>query len=105
VVAITDGAVTQCKKVLSISDGAESRIRIYVSGGCCYSFYAVDVTESGEKGDVLLEKDSLKFYVDPAVFDGYSQATLDYRDGLLVVSEQGRPSATGPLISMKGEKP
>jgi Fe-S cluster assembly iron-binding protein IscA len=103
-VAITDEAVTQCRKVLSIADGIEASVRIYVSGGCCYSFYGIDGTESGENGDASVKKDNLKVYVEPAVFEGFSEATLDYRDGLFMVSGHGRGAATGPLISMKGEK-
>jgi Fe-S cluster assembly iron-binding protein IscA len=102
---ITDVAVEQFKKVLSIPDANGSSIRIVVSGGCCFTGYGLDITEKGKRGDVLIEKGNLKIYVDPAVLAGLSEAALDYKNNLLMVSEQGRLVATGPLIHMKGGKP
>lgn len=106
VIEVTDAAVEQFKKLLSISGATKSTIRIFLSEGCCYYFYDLNTTKDGEDGDILIENANLKIYVDPAMFEGFLPMAIDYKDGLLaVVGDQGNSLATGPLINMKGEKP
>lgn len=95
-VEITDSAVEQFKKIVSVSDVMNPNIRIFVSrGGCCGPAYGLDITEDGEDGDVLIDKGNLKIYVDPAVYEGLSRATIDYRDGFIMVSGRRQPSRCG----------
>ncbi|PIV21866.1 MAG: hypothetical protein COS40_06750 [Deltaproteobacteria bacterium CG03_land_8_20_14_0_80_45_14] len=89
---ITDAAVKQFKKILSESDTTISNIRIFISGGGCCASYGLDVTEKGEDGDVLIEKNNLKIYVEPAAHEALSKATLDYENGFMV---KGMPSCCG----------
>lgn len=103
---MTDSAIEQFKKILSISDVTRFTIRVSLSAGCCYSFYALNTTEGGEDGDILIEKANLNIYVDPTIFEGFSPMAIDYKDDLLaIVGEQGNSLATGPLLNMKGGKP
>jgi hypothetical protein len=64
--------------------------------------YGLDTTEREENGVVLVEADGLKIYLETAVLQGLSQATLDYGDGLLTISGPERPVYTVPLVNMKG---
>ena len=89
---ITDAAVKQFKKILSESDAKDSNIRIFVSGGGCCPSYGLDVTDKGEDGDLLIEKHSLKIYVEPSAQEALSKATLDYQNGFIV---KGTPSCCG----------
>ncbi len=89
---ITDAAVKQFRKILSEADAMNSNIRIFISGGGCCASYGLDVTEKGEDGDVLIEKDGLKIYVEPAAHEALSKATLDHNNGLMI---KGMPSCCG----------
>lgn len=80
---ITDAAVKRFKKILSESDATDSNIRIFISGGGCCASYGLDVTEDGENGDLLIEKDNVKIYVEPAAHETLSKATLDYKNGFM----------------------
>ena len=89
---ITGAAVKQFKKILAESDATSSNIRIFISGGGCCASYGLDITEKGENGDLLIEKDNLKIYVEPAVHEALSEATLDYKNGFKI---KGMPSCCG----------
>ena len=89
---VTDAAVKQFKKILSESGATNSNIRIFNSGGGCCASYGLDITEKGEGGDVLIEKDGLKIYVEPAAHETLSKATLDYKNGFMI---EGMPSCCG----------
>jgi len=103
---VTDRAIEQFRKMLSISDTTGSAIRISLSGGCCYSFYGLNTTNGGEEDDILVEKPNLKIYLDPAIFEGFSATAIDYKDDLLImIGEQRNSFAAGLLINMKGGKP
>ena len=89
---ITDAAVKQFKKILAESDATNSNIRIFISGGGCCASYGLDITENGEDGDLIIEKDNLKIYVGRAAHEALSKATLDYKNGFII---QGMPSCCG----------
>ncbi len=89
---ITEAAITQFKKILSEADATNSNIRIFISGGGCCASYGLDVTEKGEDGDLLMEKNNLRIYVAPAAHEALSKATLDYENGFMI---KGMPSCCG----------
>jgi iron-sulfur cluster assembly accessory protein len=75
---ITDSAVKQFKKILSDSDVKGSGIRIYTSGGGCCPSYGLDVSENGEDGDKVIEKDGLKIFLERIAYNQLSNAKIDY---------------------------
>jgi len=77
-IEITDSALKQFKKMLSEADMKNFGIRIFSSGGGCCATYGLDTSEKGEPGDVLIEKDGLKVFVEPAAFNALSKASVDY---------------------------
>ncbi len=77
-IEITDSAVKQFKKMLSEADMKNFGIRIFSSRGGCCATYGLDTSEKGEPGDVLIEKNGLKVFVEPAAFDALSKASVDY---------------------------
>ena len=77
-IEITDSAVKQFKKLLLEGDVKDYGIRIFASGGGCCASYGLDTSEKGEPGDVLIEKNGLKVFVEPAAFDALSNASVDY---------------------------
>ena len=100
-VEINDGAVRQFRQVLSIPLAAKATVRLFVFTGCCFSYYGIGTTKSGREGDLLVEQDDMKIYVDPAVLGGLSTASLDYADGMLIISDQGRPVSAGHLTRIE----
>lgn len=89
---ITEAAQNQFEKILSEADATNSNIRIFISGGGCCASYGLDITEKGEDGDLLIEKNKLKIYVEPAAHEALSKATLDYKNGFMI---KGTPSCCG----------
>lgn len=78
---ITDLAVKEFKKIIAEANANGSGIRIFAAGGgCCGPSYGLDISENGNEGDVVLEKDGLKIFIDPTVSDILADATIDYID-------------------------
>ena len=75
---ITDSAVKQFKKMLLEADVKNFGIRIFSSGGGCCASYGLDTSEKGKSGDVLIEKDGLKVFVEPAALGALSNSSVDY---------------------------
>ena len=80
--ALTDGAIKQLKKIISYSDSKGPCIRIFVYGcGCCgQPSYSMDTTVNGKDGDKVMEKGGLKIFIDPAAFDVLAAASIDYTE-------------------------
>ena len=75
---VTDSAIKQFKKILMDSDTKDYGIRIFASGGGCCPSYGIDVTEKGEHGDVIVEKDGLKIFIERTASKQLSNARIDY---------------------------
>jgi len=78
---VTDRAIKEFKKIIAESNANGSGIRVFASGGgCCGPSFGLDISEKGNEGDKLVEKDGLKIYIDPTVSDILADATIDYID-------------------------
>jgi len=77
---VTGSAVEQFKKLLTESGAEGSGVRVFLSGGGCCPSFGIDISESGEAGDELIEKDGLKVFVEPAAHNELSNAKIDYVD-------------------------
>ncbi|MGV7928017.1 MAG: HesB/IscA family protein [Spirochaetota bacterium] len=76
---VTDAAVKEFKNLISESGANGAGIRVFATGGgCCGPSYGLDISEKGNEGDKIVEKDGLKIFVDPAVSDALDGASLDY---------------------------
>lgn len=80
---VTDSAVKEFKKFIADSKANGSGIRVFTSGGgCCGSSYGLDLSEKGEEGDIIIEKDGLRVFIEPRASVELESATLDYiKDG------------------------
>jgi iron-sulfur cluster assembly accessory protein len=93
---ITDSALQQFKKLITDSKADGSGIRVFASGGgCCGPSYGMEISETGEAGDKLLEKDGLKIFIDSVASESLDNATIDYlkqgnREGFSI---QGLPKS------------
>ena len=56
-------------------------VRIYAAAGCCGPSLALAVAEGPKRGDVTLETDGLKVFLEKEAKKLISNATLDYTAG------------------------
>ena len=97
VVALTEAAIEQIKKMLLRDklDGHGLRISV-VSGGCSGYSYKLDFAKESNPGDIVVDQDTLKIYLDPSSIDHLKGTVIDYKSSLM---EAGftfqNPMATG----------
>jgi iron-sulfur cluster assembly accessory protein len=80
---VTDSAVQQLRVLLKEKAAAAQkglRVQI-VKGGCSGLHYEMALDEK-KPGDEVVERDDVRFYVDPESASYLGGATLDFRDGL-----------------------
>lgn len=76
---VTEAAVKEFKRLIAESGAEGSGVRIFeAGGGCCGPQYGLDISEKGEAGDILFNKDGLNVYLDAAASAGLAEATLDH---------------------------
>ncbi len=76
---VTDAAVKEFKRFIGEANADGAGIRIFASGGgCCGPAYGLDISEKGNAGDDVVEKDGLKVYIDPTISESLANATIDY---------------------------
>ena len=82
-VLITDSAVAAVKMAIEQEGEAGDGLRISVVGGGCSGYqYNLDFEKEERMGDICIEKDTVKFYIDP-ISAGYLKGTVvDYVSGL-----------------------
>ena len=78
---LTDSAVKRFKEMLVEKKANDYGIRIFASeSGCCGPSLAMDIAEGAEKGDITLEKDGLKVFLESEAHALLSEATVDFSD-------------------------
>jgi len=76
---ITDSAAKEFKRLIAESKAEGSGIRVFNSGGgCCGPSLGLDISEKGNDGDVTIEKDNLKIFIDPVISADIENATIDF---------------------------
>ena len=84
VVAMTEAAMEQIKKLLVREklDGHGLRISV-VSGGCSGFSYKLDFERESNPSDTVIEQDTLKIYLDPSAVDHLRGTIIDYKNSLM----------------------
>ena len=76
---ISGNAIRQLRKMAARSKSENAGIRIFVDGGgCCGPKYRIDVSDTGNKEDKVIQKDGLTIYLEQWASKYLSKATLDY---------------------------
>ncbi len=76
---VTEAAVNEFKKFIREANADGAGIRVFAApGGCCGPTFGLDISQNGNEGDDVVEKYDLKIYIDPAISDILSNATIDY---------------------------
>jgi iron-sulfur cluster assembly accessory protein len=88
-------AAEKAKELLQAEGKTDWGLRIYIAGGgCCGPSYGMDIDESPEAEDEIVEKNGLKVFLDKTASESLSGMHIDYiEDG----ESQG--------FIIKGDKP
>ncbi len=82
-VTLTAKAVEMVKQAMAQENLAGHGIRVGVVGGGCSGFqYSMDFENQSRDGDVVLEQDGFKVFVDPMSSMYLQGVTIDYVQGL-----------------------
>lgn len=82
-IVITDNAVKKVKALIEEEGNPELKLRVFVSGGGCSGFqYGFTFDENINDGDTSIERDDVKFLVDPMSYQYLVGAELDYKEDL-----------------------
>ena len=79
----TDSCCTKVAELIAEEDNPELMLRVFVNGGGCSGFqYGFTFDEIKNDDDFEIEKNGLKFLVDPMSYQYLVGAEIDYTDGL-----------------------
>ncbi len=83
---LTDSAVKQFRSMVRQSHSKKHGVRIYTEPGCCGPALAMGIAEGAEKGDLILENDGVKVFIEKKANKMLSGATLDYssKEGIII---------------------
>ncbi len=80
---LTEKAIQQVKALLARDDRKGHGLRVWVTDGGCSGFsYKLDFAKEETPGDIVLEFDNLRVYVDAAAAPYLKGTTIDYVTGL-----------------------
>jgi iron-sulfur cluster insertion protein len=86
-IIVTDQAANKVKELLSdpsFDDASIEGLRVFIQGGGCSGFsYGFTFEETIMDGDTVIEKDDVKFLIDPMSLAYLMGAKIDYRTDLL----------------------
>jgi iron-sulfur cluster assembly accessory protein len=76
---LTEKAIQQVKALLARGNRKDDGLRVSVADGGCSGFsYKLDFAKNEEPGDLVLELENLKVYVDPKSVTHLKGTTIDY---------------------------
>ena len=80
---LTEKAIQQVKTLLARDNREGHGLRVWVTDGGCSGFsYKLDFAKEETPGDIVLELDNLRVYVDEAAAPYLKGTTIDYVTGL-----------------------
>ncbi len=84
-VMVTAGAAARLKDLLAKEhkDPATVGMRLGVQGGGCSGMSYVMDLDAAAEGDLIIERDGVKVFVDPKSIQFLKGMTLDYKEGLM----------------------
>jgi iron-sulfur cluster assembly protein len=83
-VAMSDGAVEQLRKLMAEQENPELALRVFVyPGGCSGMSYGMTLDDQEQEGDQLIEEDGVRLVVDENSAHYLKGAQIDYEDSLM----------------------
>ncbi|MEJ2182710.1 MAG: iron-sulfur cluster assembly accessory protein [Nitrospirota bacterium] len=98
---ISEIAAEKAKQVLEAEGKAEWGLRIYTAGGgCCGPAYGMDVEETPQAGDEVVEKNGLRVFADQQTFQNLTGMEMDFVDdgvnqGFVIKGQNPEPPSCG----------
>ena len=83
-ISITERAVERVKNLLETRGLAAGALRVFVvGGGCSGNQYGMALAQEEEKGDIAIEQDGVRVFVDPDSLPLLQGAEIDYVDDVM----------------------
>jgi len=79
---VTLKATEMLKEVLKKEGKEDHSLRIVVQEGCCGYAYGMFLEKEANPGDVIVEQDGIRIFIDPASVPMLKGSTIDYVAGL-----------------------
>jgi iron-sulfur cluster insertion protein len=82
ILVLSDSAIARIRELMA-EDGADLKLRVFVSGGGCSGFqYGFAFEEEAAADDTLIEKGGVSLVVDPMSYQYLVGAEIDYKNDL-----------------------
>lgn len=82
-IQVSDSAVVKVKRLIEEEENQALMLRVFVTGGGCSGFqYGFTFDEKVNEGDTSIERDGVKFVVDPMSFQYLAGSEIDYQENL-----------------------
>lgn len=76
---ISDTATEKAKEILQTEGKANWGLRIFMAGGgCCGPSFGMDIEETPDETDEVIEKDGLKVFLDQSTKESLDGKVVDY---------------------------
>lgn len=84
-VEITEKAIDEFKNILVEEGKNDLATRFFYSGSsCCGSSFKIIFVDKGKESDIEIEKNGLKIFFEPEVYEDLQNAIIDYNDGFTI---------------------
>ena len=81
IITVTEAAAGKIRELLAEEGKTDSGLRVFVQGGGCSGFqYGLMIEESGGVGDMLMESNGVRLFVDPVSISYLRGAEVDFVD-------------------------
>src|SRR5450830_1087218 len=79
----TDSAANKVKTLIEEEGNTDLKLRVFVTGGGCSGLqYHFTFDEISNEDDTIMEKNGVKFLIDPMSYQYLIGAEIDYTEGL-----------------------
>ena len=84
ILTITGQASDKVKNLLKEKDAEQGALRVFVAGGGCSGFqYGMALAEEAEEGDLIIEQQGVRLFVDPESAPLLQGAEIDYVEDVM----------------------
>ena len=81
IITVTEAAAGKIRELLAEENKTDSGLRVFVQGGGCSGFqYGLMIEEAGGVGDMQMESNGVRLFVDPVSISYLRGAEVDFVD-------------------------
>jgi iron-sulfur cluster assembly protein len=83
-ITLTPAAVNELKEILAKEERQDLGLRVFVSpGGCSGMSYGMTLEDHEEEGDLVIEQDGVRLFIDEFSINYLTGSEIDYVDSLI----------------------